>query len=315
MPELSVIIPTRNRACYLGGAVRSVLAQSLKDVEIVVVDDCGDDDSATVVKAFRHPHIHYVRHERQRGGGAARNTGIAYSSGEYVAFLDDDDEWYPEKLARQMSVMQASPAEVGGVYTGYFIVDRSDGRIRGQIVPNDRGDLSQALLAGNCIGSTSSMLLRRACLEKIGGFDERLQSFQDYDLWLRLSRQYQFECIRAPLLKYYVHGIKIWTNPQALTQGLELMLTKYGHAAPFRKKCSTYYLALGIQYCEGNRFDAGRKALLRAARLNPRAPQPYMYLALAMLGGENFRRARQARARLLPRAQNRELREGMAVNA
>jgi glycosyltransferase involved in cell wall biosynthesis len=315
MPQVSVIIPTRNRASYLGGAVRSVLAQSFDDLEIIVVDDCGDDNSERVVTSFRDPRIRYLRHDRQRGGAAARNTGIAHASGEYIAFLDDDDEWYPEKLARQMSVLGASPPEIGGVYTGYFIVDRSSGQIRGQIVPNHRGDLSQALLAENCIGSTSSMLLRRSCLDKVGGFDERLPSFQDYDLWLRLARKYQFECLRAPLLKYFVHGKKIWTNPQALTQGLELMLRKYGYAAAFRKKCGTYYLNLGVQYCESNKFEAGRKALLRAARLNPSAPKPYAYLALALFGGETFRRARQAWARLLPRGSGRDLREGMAVNA
>jgi glycosyltransferase involved in cell wall biosynthesis len=315
MPEVTVIIPTRNRASYLGGAIKSVLAQSFEDLEIIVVDDCGDDNSETVAASFRDPRIRYLRHDRQRGGAAARNTGIANSSGEYVAFLDDDDEWYPEKLARQVSVMQASAPEIGGVYTGYFIVDRASGQIRGQIVPNNRGDLSQALLAGNCIGSTSSMLLRRACLDKVGGFDERLPSFQDYDLWLRLARSYQFECLRAPLLKYFVHGDKIWTNLQALTQGLELMLRKYGHAAPFRKKCGTYYLTLGVQYCDSNKFGAGRKALLRAARLNPLTPKPYAYLALALLGGESFRRARHAWARLAPRGSGRDLREGMAVNA
>jgi hypothetical protein len=117
------------------------------------------------------------------------------------------------------------------------------------------------------------------------------------------------------LLKYFVHGDKIWTNPQALIQGLELMLKKYGYAAPFRKKCATYYLNLGVQYCEASRFAAGRKAFLRAARLNPRAPHPYVYLALALMGGECFRRARQARARLLPRGSRRELRERIAVNA
>lgn len=315
MPLVSVIIPTHNRARFLAGAVKSVLGQSYKDFEIVVVDDCSNDDTTALMESFRGSEIRYLRHDRQRGGAAARNTGIHHSRGEYVAFLDDDDEWYPEKLDRQMSTLLASPPDVGGVYTGYFIVDRSDGQIRGQRVPTERGDLYETLLAGNCIGSTSSMLLRRSCFDKVGIFDERLPSFQDYDLWLRIARKYRFDCIRQPLLRYFVHDDKIWTNSQALIKGLELMLKKYGHSVAFRKKCGTYYLALGIQYCEANRLDAGRKALLRAARLNPLAVEPYVYLGLAMLGGENFRRARQARARLLPRGHRRELQRGMAANA
>jgi len=314
MPQVSVIIPTRNRAGFLAGALKSVLGQSFRDLEIVVVDDCGDDDSRAVVERFTHPAIRYLRHDRRRGGAAARNTGIAHSIGEYVAFLDDDDEWYPEKLARQMDVMLSSAFEVGGVYTGYYIVDRGDGRVRGQIVPRERGDLNEALLAGNCIGGTSAMLLRRACFDKIGLFDERLPSFQDHDLWLRIARKFQFGYVREPLFKYFVHGDKIWTNSEALTEGLELMLRKYGHSAAFRHKCGVYYLALGVQHCEADECNAGRRALMKAVRLNPLAMEPYFYLGLALLGGENFRRARRAKARLLPHWQSREAQE-MAEHA
>lgn len=314
MPQVSVIIPTRNRAGFLGGALKSVLNQSFRDLEIIVVDDCGDDDARAVVESVGHAAIRYLRHDRRRGGAAARNTGIANSNGEYVAFLDDDDEWFAEKLARQMDVMLASPLEVGGVYTGYFIIDRTGGRVRGQIVPSERGDLKETLLAGNCIGGTSSMLLRRACFDKIGLFDERLPSFQDHDLWLRIARKFHFAYIREPLFKYFVHGDKIWTDAEALSAGLELMLKKYGRSPAFRHKCGTYYLALGVQHCEADKCNAGRKALMRAARLNPLALEPYVYLGLALLGGENFRRARRARARLLPRWQTREA-EGMAEHA
>ena len=281
---------------------------------IVVVDDCGSDDAHAVVKGFENAPIRYFRHDRRRGGAAARNTGISESTGEFIAFLDDDDEWYQEKLLRQCQILEASPPHVGGVYTGYFIVDRTRGEIRGQIVPTERGDVYERLLAGNCIGGTSSMLMRRSCFDKIGLFDERLPSFQDYDLWLRAARKYHFECIREPMLKYFVHADKIWTNSSALIQGLELMLRKYGEAPAFRRKCASYYLGLGVQYCEAKQFDSGRKALLRAARLNPRAVEPYVYLGLTMVGGESFRRARQARARFMPRGE-REFRGGMVENA
>ena len=316
MAQVSVIIPTYNRAGFLGGAVKSVLAQSFTDLEILVVDDCGSDDAAAVVESFGRAEVRYLRHDRRRGCAAARNTGILESSGEYIAFLDDDDEWYPEKLARQMSAMLASPAELGGIYTGYFIVNREDGQIRGQMVPTECGDIYATLLAGNCVGGSSCMLLRRSCFDDIGLFDERLSSFEDHDLWLRAARKYRFDCIREPLLRYFVHGDRVWTNAEALTQGLDLMLRKYGYAAAFRKKCGTYYLALGVQHCEANRFNAGRKALMRAARLNPLAMQSYGYLALAMLGGGNFRRARQAQARLcLARGQRSEVGIGIAENA
>jgi glycosyltransferase involved in cell wall biosynthesis len=313
MPLVSVIIPTYNRARLVAGAVRSVLQQSYNDFEIIVVDDCGTDTTPAVIADFREPAIRYFRHDRRLGGAAARNTGIHHSTGEYIAFLDDDDEWYPEKLDRQVSAMLASSPAVGAVYTGYFVVDRSGGRERGQVVPTERGDLYEALLAGNCVGTASSMLLRRSCFDKTGIFDERLASFQDYDLWLRIARKYYFECIRQPLVKYFVHEGQIRTDSQALVQGLELMLRKYGDAASFRRRCAAYYLGLGIQYCENNRFDAGRKALLRAARLNPLDLEAYACLALSTLGAQGFRKARRAQATLLPRLRRREI-HGLAAN-
>jgi glycosyltransferase involved in cell wall biosynthesis len=315
MPQISVIIPTCNRAGFVAGSVKSVSAQSLKDLEIIVVDDGSSDHTAAVIEGLNQPGLVYLRHDRRLGGATARNTGILRSTGEYVAFLDDDDEWYPEKLARQMDVMLSSPSEVGGVYTGYFIVDRSNAQIRGQIVPTERGDLYEALLAGNCIGGTSSVLLRRACFEEVGLFDERLPSFQDYDLWLRIARKFHFDYVREPMLKYFVHADKIWTNSEALLQGLELMLRKHGHSAAFRRKCSVYYLSLGVQFCERNQLGAGRGALMNAVRLNPLAIESYAYLVLALLGGENFRRARKAKARLLPSWPRQEARAELTENA
>ena len=309
---IAVVVPCFNEETQVLGVLETM--PDFVDC-VIVVDDCSSDDTTALMESFRGSGIRYFRHDRRLGGASARNTGIHQSTGEYIAFLDDDDEWYPEKLGRQMSTMLASPPDVGGVYTGYFIVDRNDGQIRGQMVPTQRGDLYEKLLAGNCIGSTSSMLLRRSCFDTIGIFDERLPSFQDYDLWLRIARKYHFDYISQPLLKYFVHGDKISTNSQALIHGLELMLRKYGHVAAFRKKCGAYYLTLGVQFCEANRFDAGRKAFLRAVRLNPLAVEPYAYLGLAMLGGENFRRARHAKARLLGRGHSRELQRGMAANA
>jgi glycosyltransferase involved in cell wall biosynthesis len=308
MPHVSVIIPTYNRSQFLAGALTSVLGQSYKDLEILVIDDGGTDDAAAVVAGFHGAPIRYLRHDHRRGSAASRNTGIRHATGEYIAFLDDDHEWYPEKLMRQMQCMLASPAEVGGVYTGCFIIERSTGKIRDQVVPGARGDVHQALLAGNCIGSASSMLMRRSCINEAGCFDEGLPSFYDYDLWLRAGRKYQFECIREPQLKYYVDGNEIGTNSEAFARGLELMFKKYGESPAFRRKCSAYYLRLGVQLCETRQFNAGRKALVRAARLQPLVAEPYLYLLLAVLGGDSVRLARQTKARLLPRVKSRAIR-------
>ena len=301
MPSVSVVIPTFNRAELLPAAIRSVLNQTFQDFEILIVDDGSSDTTPDIVKTFDDKRIHYIRHAVPRGGAAARNTGIAHSRGEYVAFLDDDDEWYPHKLARQMEVMRKSEPEVAAIYSGYFVVERATGRVCGRMTPKSKGDLSSELLATNPIGGTSCMLVRKDSLEKVGCFDENLPSFQDRDLWIRLSREFRFDYIEEPLLNYYVHPKKVWTNLDALLQGLEIMLGKYGSSVAFRKASSNRYLFCGIKLCEANQFDKGRRALRRAIVLNPYAVKPYCYLLLALLGPRTMATVRSRKASVFGR--------------
>jgi glycosyltransferase involved in cell wall biosynthesis len=301
VPRVSVIIPTHNRAEFLATAIRSVLKQTFEDFELIVVDDASSDTTPQIVASFRDPRVHYIRHDQNRGGAAARNTGIVNSNAEYVAFLDDDDEWYPEKLTRQMQIMLASQPEVGAVYTGYRVVDRATGKVCARMIPTRRGDLYRELLKANPIGGTSSVLLKKTCLEKVGLFDENLPSFQDRDLWIRFSREFHFNYVQQPLLDYFIHPKKIWTNLHALTQGLEIMLDKYGSSAAFRKRCSGYYLSFGVKFCEANQVERGRKALLRAIALDPYSIHAYAYYSLSLLGLRAFMTARETKTKMFAR--------------
>jgi glycosyltransferase involved in cell wall biosynthesis len=302
MPLVSVVIPTRNRVEFLPTALRSVLDQTFQDFEIIVVDDASTDATPELRQEFHDSKIHWLRHDRPRGGAAARNTGIAHSRGEYIAFLDDDDEWYPDKLARQMEVMLGSESQVGAVYTGYVIVDRTSGSVRGRMIPTQRGNLHNKLLESNPIGGASSVLLKRAVLEKVGLFDESLPSFQDRDLWIRISREFHFDYVQDPLLNYFDHPKKVWTNLDALMQGLEIMLKKYGSSAAFRKQCSARYLEFGVKFCEANQVRNGRRALLRSIGLYPYRIKPYLYFCLALLGPKVFTMARENKAKVFARA-------------
>jgi glycosyltransferase involved in cell wall biosynthesis len=296
MAQVTVVIPTRNRGEFLAAALTSVLAQRFGDFEIIVVDDCGTADSTAAVENCRDPRVRLMRHKQQRGGAAARNSGIAASRSPYVAFLDDDDQWYPDKLELQVRLLQSRPAKVGVIYTGYDIV--ADDKICRQILPAQSGDLSAALLRENLVGGTSSVMVRREFLTATGGFDERLPSFQDYDLWLRLARVCHFDCLQQPLLQYRVHGVKIWTDMDAITRGLELMLEKYGAHAAFRKKTSVYYLSLGVQFCRRGELARGTAALRRAVELDPYHLRAYFYRLAALAAGKNFDRLFAARDRL-----------------
>jgi glycosyltransferase involved in cell wall biosynthesis len=298
-PQVSVIIPTCNRSELLPAAIRSVLDQTFQDFELVVVDDASDVSIDEVVEAFQDKRIRLIRHDTRRGGAAARNTGIRNSYGDYVAFLDDDDEWYPEKLGRQVAALKQSDPSVGAIYTGYEAVDTSTGEVRARKIPVHKGDLSAALLRANCIGSTSLVLVRRQCFEVVGMFDESLSSFQDYDLWIRLSRAYQFDYIAECLLRYRLHSNKIWTNPEAIRRGLEILLEKYGDSPGLRKRCSGYYLSVAAQFCDAGDTTKARAALRRAISLHPFDPRHYLYFFLSLMNQSAYRRFQASKSKVL----------------
>ncbi len=121
-PTVSVIIPTYNRAHLLGRAIESVLDQTYQDFEIIVVDDASADETEEVVKSFGDDRINHIRHQKNKGGSAARNTGIKAARGEFIAFLDSDDEWVPKKLEKEIDRLQTLSNEVGVVYSGFCCV-------------------------------------------------------------------------------------------------------------------------------------------------------------------------------------------------
>lgn len=198
-PRVSVVIPVFNRAAAVGRAIESVLVQTCQDFEIVVVDDGSTDGSAAAVAAFADRRIKLVRHERNRGGSAARNTGIQASSAPYIAFLDSDDEWLPTKLERQLEVFERSNERLGLVYTGAEWVFVDGTVIRPS--PCRPVGLTRALLTENVIGETSLGMVRRSVFDTIGGFDESLPSCQDMDLWLRICERFHAGVVPEALVR------------------------------------------------------------------------------------------------------------------
>jgi glycosyltransferase involved in cell wall biosynthesis len=288
MPKVSVIIPTHNRAEFLRAAIQSVLDQTFQDFEILVVDDASEDDTPRVVGGFRDPRIRYFRHAVNRRGAAARNTGIRNAACDYIAFLDDDDEWLPDKLRLQLELLERSPAKVGLVYSGYIALDRATGEVLDRRRVERRGDLSEDMLRENWIGSPSCVLVRRECFRKSGMFDERLPSFQDHDLWIRISRDYLVDCVGEPLFKFHSHPKRVWTDLDALSRGMEIMVEKHGGSPIFRRHFSYRYLRLAIEHLQaGNRGESVR-AFLAAIRLHPHEPRHYFNLCLSLLGPRWF---------------------------
>lgn len=224
--SVSVIIPAYNHAPFLPWAVKSALAQSLRPLEVIVVDDGSTDDTAEVLR----PYEGRVRVLRQpnRGVAAARNAGAAVASGELLAFLDADDAWLPAKLERQAARAAAEP-ELGLVHCGVVEVD-GQGRARAAYLDGMEGWVFREMLLFRrrvILGGGSAAVVPRAVFERGGGFDERLSTSADWDLYYRIARRYRVGFVPELLVRYRVHAGNMHWNVHAMARD---MLTAYALA-------------------------------------------------------------------------------------
>jgi glycosyltransferase involved in cell wall biosynthesis len=204
MQMVSVIIPTYDRDELLIRAVKSVLAQTYRPLEVIVIDDCSPTPVQEVLKDanIELDTISIYRHNNNKGGNAARKMGIELASGKYLAFLDDDDEWVDTKIEQQ--VQSSHETEAGVVYTG--VAQVSDGAIAATKTPNITGDVTVDLLHGNFIGTFSTILMRQNLINTVGYPDEDLPSWHDWDYYLRLSEETAFEAVSEPLVRRHSDG-------------------------------------------------------------------------------------------------------------
>jgi len=204
---ISVVIPTRNRAALLHRALKSVREQRgivAERVEIIVIDDCSDDDTPAVAAASG---VRYLRNDRRSGGAAARNRGVQMACGSWIAFLDDDDEWLPDKLARQLDETVRSGADMSA--TGFRMVDASGRTLqvyRGRNYRDTAGVLRR-LAHDNFIGTASGVMVRAEVFRKVGMFNEAFTACQDYEMWIRIIEAgHRFRFVRVPLVVYHYHA-------------------------------------------------------------------------------------------------------------
>lgn len=192
-PLVSVVIPTFNRAALLDRAIRSVLRQTYEAWEVIVVDDCSSDATGVAVSGFGDHRIKYIRHLVNLGGSAARNTGIRAACGDFIAFLDDDDEWVEEKLEEQLRALGDADA--------ILCTASLNGR---KFVKRRSKDLLELrdLRKGTFVAGGTGTLLARACVFKNVSFDEELPRCQDWDLFIRIAQGHRVRYLNKPLVKY-----------------------------------------------------------------------------------------------------------------
>ena len=217
-PLVTVVTPAYNVAKYVGETVDSVLRQTFRDFEYLVVDDGSVDNSADVVKAHvgDDPRFRLVQGEH-RGLSAARNAGIREAKGEYIAFLDGDDRWHPKFLERQLQLIQSLPPDVGVVFCRSRLVLENGTLVFLQWQRAGRYDFDDFLVNSNPARNGSSLLIRKSCFADVGGFDEDLRHLEDLDMWLRIAANSKTPVLWAS--KYFLVDLRLRPGSMSRDRG------------------------------------------------------------------------------------------------
>ena len=226
---VSVVIPTHNRKDLVVRALESALTQTYEPLEVIVVSDGSDDGTDQVMEAYaqQNERVRYISYFPGCGGNHARNEGVKAARGEWVAFLDDDDEWHVDKIQLQLDKAVADP-EVGLICTAINSVDDATGDVS-VFVPSAPRDASRVILLHNCVGSTTTAMVRHDLLDQVEMFDEQLKARQDYDLWIRLCQITKVAVVETPCVEYHnlVSNGQISWNYEKYSTAMTYMEEKY----------------------------------------------------------------------------------------
>ncbi|RPI29607.1 MAG: glycosyltransferase [Acidobacteria bacterium] len=251
MPEVSVIIPAYNHAAYLSKALTSVLTQSYKDFEVIVVDDGSTDDTPSVVPR-NNSKVRYIRQENH-GLSASRNTGIREARGRIIGLLDADDLYEPTFLERTVRLLKEKRA-VDALYCGYQFVDDSDQPLpysSSRTVPPD--SLFRTLLFGNFLVPACVLAYKR-CYEVSGPFDTTLRAAEDWDMWLRFSQTFKVVGTREKLVRYRILGGSMSSDPDKMLKNRKAVLHKYlpaeGSGIDSDAVYAAAYLRTAVEYLQ-----------------------------------------------------------------
>lgn len=223
-PLVSVVIPSFNNGAFVADAIRSVKAQTFRDLECIVVDDGSTDDTEEEVAAFGD----YVSILKQENSGVsrARNVGMDLARGRYISFLDADDMWLPRKIERQVSALERDP-DLGAVYTGLHLVGTDRGFRGREDPPPGAVALRNTLLLERPIMSIVTGVIRRDVYENIGGFDESLSTSADCDFGCRIAMHYRVEAVHRPLYLYRRHPDQMHSHPVATERDMRIIFDRF----------------------------------------------------------------------------------------
>ena len=306
-PLVSVVLPTYGRPAFLPEAIESVVSQTYDRIELVIVDDGSPDPIAPIVRDTNTEDLklEIIRHETNRGASAARNTGIQRSTGELVAFLDDDDIWQDTKIEQQVRFFFRSSNRLGVVYTGQEYIDQ-EGRTTNVRTPTTSGDVTRALLTGDPVNPFSCVMVRTTVIRDAGTPDERLPSWQDWEWYLRLSRHCTFGAIPDPIVVRRVGHDQIGSDHETKRDISYPVIIEKHRSLAADLDCEAQFLAhlsrmLAISALHNQRYLEANRHVIQAIGHDPTHLRGWQIL-LTALGGPLtyglFRRSRHLFNRL-----------------
>ncbi len=269
MPAVSIILPFFNRAHTLHRCLTSIQAQTFQDWELIAVDDASTDGSAAVLTEACDARIRLIRHERNRGPGAARNTALAAAKGDFIALIDSDDEWMPGKLQAQIGKLRAGECDLCGCE--YLLVDEK-GERRVSLPPPPSS--WREVLHTRCeLGNGTTLVVARRVVDEIGGFDEALRLYEDWDWVLRMVQRFRYDVVREPLARIHFSGLRSARN---FADGAEHFLRKHdaelatGGEEYRRRLRAKHFEFVAASAFENREYLLGCRYLLRSFAECPR---------------------------------------------
>jgi glycosyltransferase involved in cell wall biosynthesis len=282
-PLVSIVIPTYSRPTHLKRAIQSVLGQTYSNIEIIVVDDNGinTENQKLTVKILsefdNYENIIYHAHESNQNGSAARNTGVQCSRGEYIGFLDDDDEFHSEKIAIQMTTLQNSNENnISGVYCNIYLIGKHR---KYSIINQDNGNFVEKLLTGNIRVNSSTLLIKKKVFNELNGFDESFKRHQDWEFLIRLYRKHKLLLAKSemPLVTKYQTENIISRNPIKAIEYTEFFLKTFSNdISSLNKRNLIYhhhYTLLSILLFRSKYYNEGFDYLKKASLFSKFTPQ------------------------------------------